>query len=182
MIDWLIDWLIDWCFAGCNILLENAICIWMYLLRYIDDCLNSTPYVKPKDIIQTGRSIIILIVTLHNILHVSSIIFMSRSHRSWWHDGWIYYHLCMQCLSPLKLWVRIPLKRDMFDATLCDKVCQWLAASRWFSLGIPVSFTNKTDRHDITEILLKVSLVFSKARLLDYLSTCLLMSNRNNFS
>jgi hypothetical protein len=36
----------------------------MYLLRYIDACLNSTPYVKPKDIIETGRSIIILIVTL----------------------------------------------------------------------------------------------------------------------
>ena len=30
--------------------------------------------------------------------------------------------------------------------------------SRWFSLGPPVSSTNKTDRHDITEILLKVAL------------------------
>ena len=29
---------------------------------------------------------------------------------------------------------------------------------RWFSPGTPVSFTNKTDRHDITEILLKVML------------------------
>jgi len=28
----------------------------------------------------------------------------------------------------------------------------------WFSLGIPVSSTNKTDRHDLTEILLKVVL------------------------
>jgi len=27
-----------------------------------------------------------------------------------------------------------------------------------FSLGAPVSSTNKTDRHDITEILLKVAL------------------------
>ena len=27
----------------------------------------------------------------------------------------------------------------------------------WFSPGIPVSFTNKTDRQDITEILLKVA-------------------------
>jgi hypothetical protein len=31
-------------------------------------------------------------------------------------------------------------------------------AGRWFSLGTPVSSTNKTDRHDITEILLKVAL------------------------
>ena len=32
-----------------------------------------------------------------------------------------------------------------------------LAAGEWFSLGLPVSSTNKTDLHDITEILLKVS-------------------------
>jgi hypothetical protein len=30
--------------------------------------------------------------------------------------------------------------------------------SRWFSPGTLVSSTNKTDRHDITEILLKVAL------------------------
>jgi hypothetical protein len=42
--------------------------------------------------------------------------------------------------------------------TLCDKVCQWLATGRWFSLGTPASSTNKTDSHDITEILLKVTL------------------------
>ena len=41
---------------------------------------------------------------------------------------------------------------------LCDKVCQWLAIGLWFSPGILVSSTNKTDRHDITEILLKVVL------------------------
>ena len=29
---------------------------------------------------------------------------------------------------------------------------------QWFSLGTPVSSNNKTDRHDITEILLKVAL------------------------
>ena len=33
-----------------------------------------------------------------------------------------------------------------------DKVCQW------FSPCTPVSSTNKTDRHNITEILLKVAL------------------------
>jgi hypothetical protein len=30
----------------------------------------------------------------------------------------------------------------------------WLAAGRWFSWETPVSSTNKTDRHDIAEILL----------------------------
>ena len=37
-------------------------------------------------------------------------------------------------------------------------VCQWLSAGQWFSLRPPVSSTNKTDHHDITEILLKVAL------------------------
>jgi hypothetical protein len=44
------------------------------------------------------------------------------------------------------------------DKTLCDQVCQWLAAGQWFSPGIPISSTNKTDCHDIAEILLKVTL------------------------
>ena len=39
--------------------------------------------------------------------------------------------------------------------TLCDKVCQWLAAGRWFT---PVSSTNKSDRDDIAEIFLEVVL------------------------
>jgi hypothetical protein len=66
------------------------------------------------------------------------------------------FHLCNQCLSPQKLWVRTPLRRDILDATLFDQVCQCLARGWWFSPGTPVSSTNKTDCHDITEILLKV--------------------------
>ena len=50
------------------------------------------------------------------------------------------------------------------DAKLCDKVCQWLATGRWFSPGTPVSSTNKTDRHDITETLLKVALSMIKQK------------------
>ena len=46
----------------------------------------------------------------------------------------------------------------VLDTTLCDKVCQRLAAGRWFSPGNLVSSTNKSDRHDITDILLKVAL------------------------
>jgi hypothetical protein len=54
-----------------------------------------------------------------------------------------------------KLGVRFPLRQGVLDTTLCDKVCQRHAAGRWFSL---VSSTIKTDRHDITEIMLKVAL------------------------
>ena len=68
----------------------------------------------------------------------------------WSHGSWIYH------LSPLMLWVRIWIRARC--TTLCDKVCQWLATSHWFSPGPPVSSTNKADRHDITDILLKVAL------------------------
>jgi hypothetical protein len=43
--------------------------------------------------------------------------------------SWIYNYLCNQCLSPLMLWVRIPLRARC--TTLCDKVCQWLVAGQW---------------------------------------------------
>jgi hypothetical protein len=39
-----------------------------------------------------------------------------------------------------------------------DKIHQLLATIQWFSTGTLVSFTNKTDCHDITEIWLKVAL------------------------
>ena len=35
---------------------------------------------------------------------------------------------------------------------------QWFVTGRWFSPGTPVSSTNKTDHHDIAEILLKMAL------------------------
>jgi hypothetical protein len=48
--------------------------------------------------------------------------------------------------------------RDVLDTTLCDQVCLRLTTGQWFSHGTPVSSTNKTDRHDITDIFLKVVL------------------------
>jgi hypothetical protein len=40
-----------------------------------------------------------------------------------------------QCLSPLTLWVRIPLRRGVLNTTLCDKVCRWLSTVRWLIPG-----------------------------------------------
>ena len=51
-----------------------------------------------------------------------------------------------------------PSWRGVLDTTLCDKVWQWLATARWFSLGTTGSPTNKTDHHDTTVKLLKVLL------------------------
>jgi hypothetical protein len=44
-----------------------------------------------------------------------------------------------------------------------DKVDQLLAHGRWFSPGTPASSTTKTGRHDIAEILLKVTLKHQKS-------------------
>ena len=58
----------------------------------------------------------------------------------------------ISCEFESRSWRGIP------DTTLCDKVRQSLVAERLFSLGTQVSSTNKTDCHDIAEILLKVEL------------------------
>jgi len=76
----------------------------------------------------------------------------------WLPGSWIYNYLCNQCLSPLMLWVGIPLRGGVLDTTLCDKslsvTCDMSVVFSQYS-GF---FINKTDRHYITEILLKVAL------------------------
>jgi hypothetical protein len=68
----------------------------------------------------------------------------------------IQNYLCNQCLSPLMLWVWISISARC--TTLCDKVCQWLATGQCLFPGPPVSSTDKTDRHDIAEILLTINM------------------------
>ena len=75
---------------------------------------------------------------------------------SWSYGSWIYNYMCHQCLSQLTLWVRTLSWRGVLDITLC--VRQWFATGRLLSPGTPVSSINKADRHNITEILLKVAL------------------------
>ena len=48
--------------------------------------------------------------------------------------------------------------RGVLETTLCDQVCQWFATGRWYSPNTPVSSTNKTDRHNIADMLLNVVL------------------------
>jgi hypothetical protein len=76
-------------------------------------------------------------------------------HRLWSYASWINNYLCNQCLLQLTLWFRI-----LLDATLCDTVCQWLVAGRWFSPGTPVSSINKIARILITCIICSSMLHF----------------------
>ena len=73
---------------------------------------------------------------------------------SWSYGSWIYNYLRNHCLLLLTLWVWIPLRRGVLDTALCE----WLAAGWWFSPGTSICFANKTDSHDIAEILLNVAL------------------------
>jgi hypothetical protein len=50
------------------------------------------------------------------------------------------------CSNPGRSW------QGVFDTTLYDKDCHSLATGRWFSPGTPISFSNKTNRHYITDI------------------------------
>ena len=51
-----------------------------------------------------------------------SVIFNSNRTWSWSYGSWIYNYTYNLCISPLKLWVWILLRRSVLDATLCDKV------------------------------------------------------------
>ena len=53
---------------------------------------------------------------------------------------------------------QVSLKGCTRLAATSDKAYQLLAHGQWFSPGTPASFTTKTSRHDIAEILLKVVL------------------------
>jgi hypothetical protein len=63
----------------------------------------------------------------------------------------VYHHLTFEFES-------FP-SQDVLDTTLCDKVCWWPATGRWYIFPvIPVSSSNNADRHDITDIVLKVAI------------------------
>jgi len=79
----------------------------------------------------------------------------------WWSYGrWIYNYMCMQVPIITKVVSSNPIHGEVYSIQhyVIKFVWQWLATNWWFSQGTPVSSNNKTDRHDITEILLKVAL------------------------
>ena len=84
------------------------------------------------------------------------VIYSSSILQQWGSAVLTVIYLCNRFPPPLMLWVWLPLRVRITQ--VCDKVCQWLAAGRWFSPGPSVFYTNKTIRHNIAGILLKVAL------------------------
>jgi hypothetical protein len=81
---------------------------------------------------------------------------------SWSYGNWICNYLFNQCLSPIKWRVRIPLKAR----------CTWynimwcILSGRSFLWVLRFPPSIKTDRHDITGMLLKVPLFYVKHTLI----------------
>ena len=102
-------------------------------------------------------------VAFHVQVQCIYVIVLLLNYKWWSYGSYMYNYLCNQCLSPLKLFESRSW-RGVLDATLCDKVCQFFVTGPWFSPDTPVFSTNKTYRHDKTEIWLKVVLNTLKYR------------------
>ena len=66
------------------------------------------------------------------------------------YGSWIYNYLCKQCISPLTLYVRTPLKGGVLDTTLCHKVCQWFATEIYKTqlyAGFITTYANSVYHH-----------------------------------
>jgi hypothetical protein len=85
-----------------------------------------------------------LIIGIH-LLKFFLLKFLNGQSWSWSYGRWNY--LCNQCLSPLKFYARFPTRRSVLYATLCDKLCKWLAVCRCFFPCTPISFTYKSHCH-----------------------------------
>jgi hypothetical protein len=70
----------------------------------------------------------------------------------------LYMYLCNECLSPHKLRVQVTTHAKVYSIQLY--VIKILISRLWFSPGIPVTATNKTNvtTYYITEMVLKVAL------------------------
>ena len=64
------------------------------------------------------------------------------------HPSLYYYPILSESEFEPRSW------RGVLSTTLCDEVCQWFAAGRWFVSGTPLSCTNRIDLHDTTDKLL----------------------------
>ena len=118
----------------------------------------------PKFIFWLGRLICSASINSHILIiyEREEIVFLNKGPSwSWSYCRWIYDYLCHQCLSPLTLWARIP-----FMAKCTRYNIMWSSLPVTCDRSVVLS-TNKTDRHDIAEILLikmassTVTLIFS---------------------
>ena len=110
----------------------------------------------------------IISIYFHDIVDSHTCICMRAFRSTWFHPSYCGVRvaqslvfcvvLCRSLFVFCSFCLFLPLRRGLLDTTLCDEVCQWLATDQLVSPGTPVSSINKTDYHNIAEILLKMAL------------------------
>jgi hypothetical protein len=86
-------------------------------------------------------------------------------------------------------WMKLKLKHKVhviLSMMHWSIIFAWLATGRWFSPGPPVSYTNKTDSHDLTEILccVKIKIDYAETKMsvkFEISRTCLAIDNKTCF-
>jgi hypothetical protein len=115
-------------------------------------------FMKEKcEIISDINETAVIQVMMQSLYHIIIVLIYMHVHSNHFGRGckyayhFILYYLCNQCLSPLKFLVQIPF---MARCTRYNIVLLVTGGS----LGTLVCSTNKSDHHNITEILLKWAL------------------------
>jgi hypothetical protein len=92
---------------------------------------------------------------------------------SWWTELWKF------SLQQATSYYFSPNNHPVHGKVYSKFVSHWLATGWWFSPGTLVSSTNKSDRHDIIEILLKVALnTITLTQTNHFLQSCFKLSFR----
>jgi hypothetical protein len=100
-----------------------------------------------------GYSVFVQVVPINSCLYKEWVFLLFKGPSWLWsYDSWIYNYLCILCLSPLKLWVRIPLRRGVQVIKFVSDLRQVGGFLRALRFSPPIKLT------DITEILWKVVL------------------------
>jgi hypothetical protein len=118
----------------CNIV-QNSISTFLLHRRWyniLEICNESLSLISDRPVVFSGYSGLVYILTVSGPKWVKVMIMVF--------NAWIYIYLCNQCITPLNCEFESRSWRGACDTTLWDKVCQWLATSRWFSPGNLVSW------------------------------------------
>jgi hypothetical protein len=83
------------------------------------------------NVVLSQKYIFIMMCNERNILIYCDI---KKNPSTLWSYIWIYNYLCNQCLSPLMLWVRIPLKRGVI-ITAIEPTCNSRIHHQYYLVG-----------------------------------------------
>jgi hypothetical protein len=108
--------LISWLIAGFVARVTRCVSLVEQKLPALPEHLSSPTVFSG---VHVAGSLVFWVMLCWSLIALLSIFFKGPS--SWSYGSWIYNYLCNHCLSPLTLWVWIPLRQGVLDTTLRDK-------------------------------------------------------------